>query len=63
MDLQNLKRLLRINRIEPVWRGRAPELVRPSSSQAKSEESLKRKRASRRNASRRRSRRTAPTPT
>lgn len=58
-DLQNLKRLLRINCIEPVWRGQAPELALASRSQP----GMKRKRASQRHASRRRSRKTAVTPT
>ena len=58
-DLQHLNQLLRINRIEPVWRGRAPELARPSRSRTGG----KSKRASRRNTSRRWSRKTAPTPT
>jgi ATP-dependent RNA helicase DeaD len=31
-DLKNLKRLLQINRIEPVWRGRVPNLRRNSRS-------------------------------
>jgi ATP-dependent RNA helicase DeaD len=57
-DLQHLNRLLRINCIEPVWRGRAPELARP----ARSQEGVKSKRASRRNPSRRRNRKAAPTP-
>jgi ATP-dependent RNA helicase DeaD len=57
-DLQHLNRLLRINHIEPVWRGREPELARSAHSQ----EGVKRKRVSRRSASRRRSRQTAPTP-
>jgi ATP-dependent RNA helicase DeaD len=47
-DLQYLNKLLRINGIEPVWRGRAPELGRPAKSQA----GAKRKRVSRRNAAR-----------
>lgn len=57
-DLPNLKRLFQINRIEPVWRGRAPELVRPS----KSQEGVKRKRVSRHKTARWRSHRTNPTP-
>jgi ATP-dependent RNA helicase DeaD len=56
-DLQHLKQLLRINGIEPVWRGRAPELTPP----AKNQEGAKRKRVGRRQSSRRRSRRIAPT--
>jgi ATP-dependent RNA helicase DeaD len=31
-DLKGLKRLLQINRIKPVWRGRVPELMRDSGS-------------------------------
>ena len=58
-DLENLKRMLRLNDIEPVWRGRVPELARTSRNQ----DGVKRKRASRRSASRRRRRETAPAPT
>jgi ATP-dependent RNA helicase DeaD len=47
-DLQYLNKLLRINGIEPVWRGRAPELARPAKSQA----GAKRKRVRRRHAAR-----------
>lgn len=57
-DLHNLKRLLQINRIEPVWRGRAPDLVRPSRSQ----EGAKHKRVRRHKTARWRSHRTASTP-
>jgi len=58
-DLQHLNQLLRINRIEPVWRGRAPELALPS----KSQQGVKSKRVSQRNTSRRRNhRKDAPTP-
>jgi superfamily II DNA/RNA helicase len=57
-DLQQLNRLLRINCIEPVWRGRAPELARPSKSQA----DVQSKRGSRRHTSRRRNRKAAPIP-
>jgi ATP-dependent RNA helicase DeaD len=47
-DLQYLNKLLRINGIEPVGRGRAPELARPAKSQA----GAKRKRVRRRHAAR-----------
>ena len=57
-DLQHLNRLLRINRIEPVWRGRAPELALPS----KSQQGVTSKRVSRRNTSRRRNPKAASTP-
>ena len=56
-DLQPLKQLLQVNGIEPVWRGRAPELAPRS----KPEGTAKRKRGGRRHTSRRRSQKTAMT--
>jgi ATP-dependent RNA helicase DeaD len=56
-DLPHLKQLLRVNRIEPVWRGRAPELA----SRSKNAEGAKHKPGGRRHTSRRRSRRTSMT--
>ncbi len=55
-DLKNLQQLLRVNRIEPVWRGRVPELT---SLAAKPEGAKKRKRARRGSGSHRRGRKTA----
>jgi ATP-dependent RNA helicase DeaD len=57
-DLQHLNRLLRINRIEPVWHGRVPELAR----RPRSQEGVNGKRASKRHTSRRWSRKAAPAP-
>jgi len=56
-DLPHLKQLLRVNSIEPVWRGRAPELA----SRSKNEAGAKHKHGGRRHTSRRRSRRTSMT--
>ena len=57
-DLPNLRHLLQVNCIEPMWRGCTPELVQSS----RSHEGVKTKRVSRRSASRRYSRKTAPAP-
>ena len=57
-DLDGLARLLRINRIEPVWRGQAPYLNRD----AKRGGGDSRQRWSRSSASRRRHRKAAPQP-
>jgi ATP-dependent RNA helicase DeaD len=57
-DLEGLKTLLQINRIEPVWRGRVPELRRNSGSRG----GVRRQRASGRNASHRQRRKAVTTP-
>ena len=57
-DLESLKKLLRINRIEPVWRGQVPDLGQNSKGQG----GVRRQRGTRRNASHRRRRKAAPAP-
>lgn len=59
-DLKNLQKLLRINRIEPVWHGQAPKLAQPARSQ---DGTKKRNRGSRGKASRSWTRKAASAPT
>ncbi len=55
-DLKNLQQLLRVNRIEPVWRGPAPEFTPPGANSAGAK---KRKRVRRGGGSYRRGQKTA----